>query len=182
MGQDSKEINQYTSAHRFGMFQTPALTQAIRRRRAASRQIHTPASFATSRRLSFAAAASESSTEHEDKLTPWGEHTIPTFSAVFKTTPKFKPPPLGGDYEEAAHWKTKMDLFLRSNRYVRDIIDGRRQHPWLHHEKLRALGESRATGWTFTASTTTSTPLRCCCANLDMETALFPPIGNISPL
>ena len=78
-------------------------------------------------------------------------------TAVFKSTPKFNPPPVGGDPEAAIHWKTKLDLFLRSNRFVRDMLDGRRPHPWIGHAKLQSLGNRRTPGWVFSPSTTTST-------------------------
>ena len=111
------------------MFQTPALTQSIRRRRIAAQRTHTPASFAAARRLRFSAAGSGPTTPAaNDRRTSWGEPTIPSMTAVFKSTPKFDPPPVGGNTEAAAHRKTKVDLFLRSNRFVRDMLDGRRPH------------------------------------------------------
>ena len=140
------------------MFQTPDLTQSIRRRRIVTQRTHTPASFAAARRLRFSAAGSGPTTPAaNDRRTPWGEPTIPSMTAVFKSTPKFDPPPVGGNTEAATHWKTKVDLFLRSNRFVRDMLDGRRPHPWVSHAKLQALGNRRTPGWTFSSSTTTST-------------------------
>ena len=138
------------------MYRTPALTQQIRRRRNSAQRLHTPKTFAAARALRFSSNdANAASTPDLD--TPWGTPDIPKLTTVFKTSPTFGSPPLGGTSEAALHWKTCVDLHLRSSRFVRDIIDGRRSHPWADHPRLQALGSEHTDNYTFKPSTTAST-------------------------
>ena len=136
------------------MFQSPALRRAISERRKARKlSFHSPATFR---------AAADGDAKAKQRITPWGESTIPKISSLFKTSPQLPVFPLGThDPIKARNWRTVTDMYLRQSHYVSALLSGRRPHPWADHQPLLTLGRKhfKDNSWVFDPTTTAATLL-----------------------
>ena len=130
------------------MFQSPALQRAISERRKARKlSFHSPATFR---------AAADGDAKAKQRITPWGESTIPKISSLFTTSPQLPVFPLGThDPIKARNWRTVTDMSLRQSHYVSALLSGRRPHPWADHQPLLTLGRKhfKDNSWVFDPTT-----------------------------
>ena len=109
---------------------------------------HTPQTYRLSRRRLRKSttdnANDESETnQYDSHILPWEEASKGPQS-LFKSAPPMIKYPTGiTDPNQIRFYKIRIDGYLRSSPAVRQIIDGRRQHPFLKHTTLNDFAASK---------------------------------------
>jgi hypothetical protein len=140
------------------------MSRELRDSTRSQRQIHSPKTLKASRKRKLSttetgdASGADDVNEYENYVLPWEDATEGPQTLFKKGAPKIKYPAGSKDTNKIGFYITTIDGFLRSSPVVKQILEGRRPHPFHEYEDLTSFAEAKGiTDYEFNEAETVKT-------------------------